>query len=89
MTSHKIRLAIIALLTAITLIGVIVLIALEQASGTAFGVVTGVLSTLLPALLDAAAVERRRRDPSIPAPSDDVVTGRGPASPPDRNGPES
>lgn len=72
MSSHKIRLAIIAALAAIALIGVIVLIALGQAEGTAFGIVTGVLSTLVPALLDAAAVETRRRDPSRSALADDV-----------------
>lgn len=72
MTSHKIRLAVIALLASIALVGVIVLIALGQAEGTAFGIVTGVLSTLVPALLDAAAVESRRRDPSVPAITDDI-----------------
>lgn len=54
------------------LIGIIVLIALGQADGTGFGVVSGVLGTLVPALVDALAVERRRRTPGARAVEGDV-----------------
>jgi hypothetical protein len=85
MTSHKIRLTVITILAAIALIGVIVLIALGQTEGTGFGIVTGILGTLMPALLDASVVETRRRDPSVSAISDDVReadAGRSTTSPP-------
>lgn len=88
MSSHKIRLATIAVLAAICLVGVIVLVALGQAEGTGFGILTGMLSTLVPALLDASAVEVRRRDPSRPALPDDVrepPSARTPAAAPSQN----
>ena len=72
MASHKVRLVLIAILTLAALVGVIVLVAMGQTEGTGFGIVTGVLGTLVPALLDAARVETRRRDPRTPAISDDV-----------------
>lgn len=62
----------IAVIALAALIGVIVLVAIGQADGTGFGVVTGVLGTLLPALVDALAVEKRRRTPGSKAISDDV-----------------
>lgn len=73
MSSHLLRVLVIAVLALAALIGVIVLIALGRAEGTAFGAITGVLGTLVPALLDAAAVERRRRTPGAKAISDDVA----------------
>lgn len=81
MSSHKIRLAVIAALLLTALVGAIVLVALEQTTGPGFGFVTGVFTTMLPAFLDAATVERRRRDPRVPALPDDVREGRNPAPP--------
>lgn len=63
---------VIGILTLAALIGVIVLVALGQAEGTGFGVISGVLGTLAPALIDALAVERRRRTPGVKALQDDV-----------------
>ena len=50
---------VIATLALASLIGVIVLVALGRADGTGFGVVAGVLGTMVPALIDAAAVAKR------------------------------
>jgi hypothetical protein len=72
MTSHFLRVIVIGVLALAALVGVIVLVAIGQAEGTGFGVVTGVLGTLVPALVDALAVERRRRTPGTKAISDDV-----------------
>jgi hypothetical protein len=72
MSSHRLRVIALLVLAAIALIGVIVLIALGIHEGTGFGVLTGVLGTLVPALLDALTVERRRRDPGKVAIADDV-----------------
>lgn len=66
------RVIVISILTLAALIGVIVLIAVGQSDGMGFGVVTGVLGTLVPALIDALAVERRRRTPGTKALKDDV-----------------
>lgn len=72
MPSHLLRVLIIAVLTLAALIGIIVLVALGQAEGTGFGVVAGVLGTLLPALVDSLAVESRRRTPGKRAVEGDV-----------------
>lgn len=87
MASHKIRLTVIAVLTLAALVGVIVLVAQGQAEGTGFGVVAGVLGTLVPALLDASRVEARRRDPNTPAIADDVRPRRISPTPPDSSSP--
>lgn len=87
MASHKVRLAVIAVLTLAALVGVIVLVAMGQTEGTGFGVVTGVLGTLVPALLDASRVEVRRRDPGAAAISDDVRPRRISPTPPDSSSP--
>jgi hypothetical protein len=72
MQKHQIRLLVIAAVALAALIGVIVLAALGQSEGTGFGIVTGILSTSVPALFDAAAVEKRRRTPGEQAIADDV-----------------
>lgn len=72
MSSHLLRVIVIAVLALAALIGVIVLVALGQAEGTGFGVITGILGTLMPALVDALAVERRRRTPGEKAVVDDA-----------------
>lgn len=72
MSSHLLRVIVIGVLALAALVGVIVLVALGQAEGTGFGVVTGVLGTLVPALIDASMVEKRRRTPGSKAISDDV-----------------
>ena len=72
MSSHLLRVLIIAVFALAALIGVIVLVALGQAEGTGFGVVSGVLGTLVPALVDALAVESRRRTPGKRAIEGDV-----------------
>ena len=81
MASHKVRLIVIAVLTLAALVGVIVLVGMGQTDGTGFGVVAGVLGTLLPALLDASRVEARRRNPATPAIADDV-SARHDSTPP-------
>jgi hypothetical protein len=77
MSSHLLRVLVIGALFAIALVGVIVLVARGENEGTGFGVVSGVLVTLGPALLDSLAVERRRRNPSTPAIGDDVNGNNG------------
>lgn len=72
MHSHKTRVIAILVAWSIMAIGMIVLIVVGQTEGTGFGIVTGALGTLTPALLDAASVERRRRNPETPAITDDV-----------------
>lgn len=72
MPSHQLRFIAILVLAAIALIGMIVFAAMGITEGTAFGVVAGILGTLVPALVDAGAVESRRRDPNTAAISDDV-----------------
>jgi hypothetical protein len=63
MPSHLLRVVLIAVLALAALVGVIVLVALGEDDGTGFGFVSGVLTTLVPALVDSLAVERRRRTP--------------------------
>lgn len=72
MSSHRLRILVVLSVVLVALVGVIVLVALGIHEGTGFGVVTGVLGTAVPALFDALGVERRRRNPSIPAISDDI-----------------
>lgn len=72
MSSHRIRLIFIGILTLIALIGVIVFAALGQTEGTAFGIVVGILTTGIAALGDASMVEARRRNPNVAAIVDDV-----------------
>lgn len=72
MSSHRLRLLVIGILTLVALIGVIVLSALGQTEGTAFGIVVGVLTTGIAAFTDASAVEARRRNPNVEAITDDV-----------------
>lgn len=71
MNSHRQRLWVIFAAWAIVAIGLIVLVALGITEGTGFGAIIGIESALTPALLDALAVERRRRDPSKTAIADD------------------
>jgi hypothetical protein len=71
MPSHHLRVLVIAALALVALVGVIVLVALGEDDGTGFGFVSGVLATLVPALVDALAVEQRRRTPGRKAVEDD------------------
>lgn len=71
MSSHLVRVIIIAVLALAALVGVIVLVALGQDEGTGFGFVSGALTALVPALVDSLAVERRRRTPGQKAVEDD------------------
>jgi hypothetical protein len=71
MQRHALRLLIIGILALAALVGVIVLLALGQASAPEFAAVAGALAVLLPAVLDASVVERRRRTPGIKAIDDD------------------
>lgn len=86
MSSHRMRLLFIGILTLVALIGIITLSALGQTEGTAFGIVVGILSTSSAALVDASAVEARRRDPKVPAISDDVLAPVDPHDTPTRPG---
>jgi hypothetical protein len=69
---HTTRLTILGILAAICLIGEIVLMALGRFSEVESGVLGGMLGLLIPVLIDAAVVEKRRKDPLIPAIPDDV-----------------
>ncbi|MGL4257982.1 MAG: hypothetical protein ACRCSL_16735 [Microbacterium sp.] len=71
MPSHHLRVLVIAVLALAALVGVIVLVALGEDDGVGFGFVSGVLTTLVPALADSLAVERRRRTPGQRAIEDD------------------
>lgn len=72
MISHKQRVAVLAGLVALALSALGVLLYLGH-DATEVAAVSGALAVLLPALLDALGVERRRRDPSLPAIVDDVI----------------
>lgn len=72
MPRHALRLLLIGLLTLAALLGVIVLIALERSSAPEFVAVSTALGLLVPALIDSAAVERRRRNPQARAVEDDI-----------------
>jgi hypothetical protein len=78
---HRTRLIVNAVLWALSLVGVVVLSALELADSVGFGIVVGANTTLLAALTDAAMVERRRRDPRVRAIADDVRQRGEPAEP--------
>lgn len=71
MSSHQLRLLLIAVLTLAVFIGQIVLMALGRFGGTESAALGGSLLVLLPALIDAGAVERRRVDPAQKAIEDD------------------
>lgn len=71
MKEHRIRLIAIAACTLAVLVGEIVLIALGKFDSAPSAVLTGSLTILLPALVDANAVERRRVDPAQKAIEDD------------------
>jgi hypothetical protein len=72
MSSHRLRVFAILSVVLVALIGVIVLVALGVSEGTGFGALLGVLGTATTAFFDALGVERRRRNPAIPALADDV-----------------
>lgn len=72
MPSHRLRVIIIAVVAVVALIGVIVLTAMGISSGTGFGVVAGVLTLAVPALIDSSAVEARRLNPDVAAMPDDI-----------------
>ncbi len=72
MKQHQVRVLALGLLVLSTLIGIIVLSALGQSSGTGFGVLTGAFGIALPGFMDAIAVETRRRKPGVAAIADDV-----------------
>ncbi len=71
MPQHQLRVILIFVAWLAAVIGLVVLLALGVAEGTGFGVVTGILGTLTPALVDSLAVEQRRRTPGRHAISDD------------------
>jgi hypothetical protein len=73
MPSHQLRVIIIAVLALAALVGAIVLVALGQDAGVGFGFISGVFTTLVPALVDSLAVERRRRTPGRKAVDDDLT----------------
>lgn len=72
MPRHALRLLLVGLLTLAALVGVIVLIAIDRSSAPEFVAVSTALGLLVPALIDSAAVERRRRNPNARAIEDDV-----------------
>jgi hypothetical protein len=68
MVTHKLRVLIIGIGAALALIAVVVLVALGQDEGTGFGVVTGVLGTLIPALVDSLGEQKKqKRESSLPS----------------------
>lgn len=69
---HRTRLIVLGALAAICLTGEIVLMVLGRFSEVESGVLGGMLGLLVPAIVDAAVVEKRRRDPLMPAIADDV-----------------
>lgn len=71
MKEHRIRLFAILVTTLAVLGGVIGLMASGMFSSPENAVLSGALLVLLPALVDANAVEQRRRDPSKKAIEDD------------------
>lgn len=81
MASHHTRVLLIGALFGVALLGQIVLMALGRFGETESAVLGGVTAVLLPALVDATAVERRRRDPNSTAIIDDVLPSGGPKVP--------
>lgn len=76
MASHRQRLIAILVAWVVVMIGIVVLGALELTESPAFTILSTAEGFLTLALIDAAAVERRRRDPSKPAIVDDVRSDR-------------
>lgn len=72
MISHKLRVSVLTGLVVLALTALSALVYLGR-DATELAVVSGALSVLLPALLDALGVERRRRDPSMTGLVDDVI----------------
>ena len=72
MISHQQRVTVLASLVALALVALGVLLYLGH-DATELAAVSGALAVLMPALLDSIGVERRRRDPSVPALVDDVL----------------
>lgn len=72
MVLHQQRLLAIAGLLGMCLIGLVLCLVTGVTEGTVVGVFGTGVTLLLPAFLDAAAVERRRRDPELSALPDDV-----------------
>lgn len=71
MKTHHLRVIAILLAWLAAVIGLVVLLVQGVTEGTGFGVITGVVGTLTPALVDSLAVERRRRTPGQHAVEDD------------------
>lgn len=72
MNSHQLRFLLIAVITAIVLIGQIIVIVADKFDTVSGAILSGALAVLLPALVDASAVERRRRNPNKAAVEDDT-----------------
>lgn len=75
MRSHQIRLYIIGILSLVALVAEVIL--LYAGLDAQALVVGGILTILLPAVIDAGAVERRRRAPGVKAIEDDVDVKEG------------
>lgn len=71
MIDHRTRLILILVAIGLDLVAVCVAVALG-ASVAVLGTLGSPLAVLVPALVDASVVERRRRDPKVAAVRDDV-----------------
>ena len=60
MVTHKLRLILIFVLFLVAVIALVALVIVGKDDGTGFGFLSGVASTLLPALLDAGAEQQKR-----------------------------
>lgn len=73
MQKHALRFKIIAAMWFAALVSLVLCIALDRMDGAGFGAIVTAFGLLTPALIDAAAVERRRRIPGERPVADDVV----------------
>lgn len=73
MVTHQTRLFVIGALSLACIAGEVYLMAQGRFGETESQVLGGLLAILIPAAVDAGAVERRRRDPTQPALLDDVL----------------
>lgn len=71
MIPHRLRVQIIALANFVAFVAIVVLTELGRVESQGFAIAVAAQAVLFPALLDALAVERRRRDRTRPAIVDD------------------
>lgn len=69
---HQTRIIILGVLAGMCLVAELVLMVLGKFGDTESGVFGGMLGLLVPAIIDAAVVEKRRRDPHVKALPGDV-----------------